>query len=130
MSVELTLLVWSTALAGAYLLVQSTFYRLDYGIVHAGTQRDNERPPNKWTVRGNRALSNFLETYGVFIALAVASELSGRSNSLTQWGAHIWFWARLAYLPSYFIDVPLMRSTFWLVSAGGLAAMFFGIAFQ
>jgi uncharacterized MAPEG superfamily protein len=129
MSVELTLLVWSVALAVAYLVVQSTAYRLDYGIVHAGTQRDHERPPNKWAARGNRALRNFLETYGIFIALVVATELSGRSDGLTQWGGQIWFWARWAYLPSYFIDVPLMRSTFWLVSAGGLAAMFVGVAF-
>ena len=129
MSVELTLLIWSTALAGAYLGVQLTLYRLDYGIEHANSQRDHERPPNKWTVRGQRALSNFLETYGVFVALAVAIELSGRSDGLTQWGAHVWFWARWAYLPAYFIDVPQLRSLIWTVSALGLALMFFGVAF-
>ena len=128
MSVELTLLIWSTALAAAYLGVQLTLYRLDYGIEHANSQRDHERPPNKWTVRGQRALSNFLETYGVFVALAVAIELSGRSDGLTQWGAHVWFWARWAYLPAYFIDVPQLRSLIWTVSALGLALMFFGVA--
>lgn len=127
MSIELTYLIWSVALAGAYLIVQSTLYRMDYGVKFAGSQRDGERPPNKWTVRGQRALNNFLETYAVFIALAVASELSGRSDGLTQWGAQIWFWARVAYLPAYFIDVPLMRSTFWLISAIGLALMFAGV---
>jgi uncharacterized MAPEG superfamily protein len=129
MSIELTLLVWSTILAGTYLGVQLTLYRLDYGLEHANSQRDQERPPNKWTVRGQRALSNFLETYGVFVALAVATELSGRSDGLTQWGAHVWFWARWAYLPAYFIDIAQMRSLIWTVSAGGLAAMFFGVAF-
>ncbi|MHA6297239.1 MAPEG family protein [Devosia sp. CAU 1758] len=128
MSVELTLLIWSAALAFAYLGVQSAAYRLDYGIRFAGTQRDNERPPNKWAARGNRALRNFLETYGIFIALAVATELTGRSNGLTQWGAQIWFWARWAYLPAYFIDVPLMRSAFWTVSLIGLIMLFFGVA--
>lgn len=43
MSTELTILVWSAALAAVYVLVQSTLYRLDYGIVFAGTPRDNER---------------------------------------------------------------------------------------
>ena len=128
MSVELTLLIWSTALAAAYLGVQLTLYRLDYGIEHANSQRDHERPPNKWTVRGQRALSNFLETYGVFVALAVATELAGRSDGLTQWGAHVWFWARWAYLPAYFIDIGQMRSLIWTVSALGLALMFFGVA--
>lgn len=129
MSIELSLLVWSAALALAYMAVQSTVYRLDYGIKFAGGQRDGERAPNKWAARGERALRNFLETYGVFIALAVATELSGRSDGLTQWGAQLWFWARVAYLPAYFIDVPLMRSGIWMVSLVGLVLMFVGVAF-
>ena len=129
MSVELTLLIWSAALAAAYLGVQSTLYRIDYGVKHANTQRDHERPPNKWTMRGQRALSNFLETYAVFIALAVATEFTGRSDGLTQWGAVIWLAARCAYLPAYFIDIPQMRSLIWTVSLGGLVAMFIGVAF-
>ncbi|MFD1254015.1 MAPEG family protein [Devosia equisanguinis] len=129
MSVELTLLTWSAALAFAYVMVQSTAYRLDYGIKFAGSQRDNERPPNKWAARGNRALRNFLETYGIFIALAVATELSGRSDSLTQWGAQLWFWARWAYIPGYFIDIPLLRSGIWMVSLIGLVLLFVGVAF-
>lgn len=129
MSIELTLLIWSAALAGAYLIVQSTVYRLDYGVAHAATGRDDERQPGKWTARANRALRNFLETYAVFIALAVATELSGRTDGLTQWGAHLWFWARLVYLPAYFSDVPFLRSSIWMVSAIGLALFFVGVAF-
>ncbi len=129
MSVELTLLVWSTVLAFAYLGVQLTLYRIDYGVEHANSQRDHERPPNKWTMRGQRALANFLETYGIFIALAVATEMSGRSDGLTQCGADIWFWARWAYLPAYFIDINQMRSLIWTISFLGLVLMFFGVAF-
>ncbi len=129
MSIELTYLIWSVALTFLYLVVQSTLYRMDYGVEFAGSQRDNEREPNKWTVRGQRALSNFLETYAVFIALAVATELSGRSDGLTQWGAHIWFWSRLFYLPAYFIDIRFLRSGIWTISAIGLLVMFVGVAF-
>lgn len=129
MSIELTLVIWSAVLAGAYLFVQSTIYRLDYGVRHAGTPRDDEREPNKWTGRGNRALRNFLETYPVFIALALAVELSGRSDALTQWGVQIWFWARWAYLPAYFIDIAFLRSGIWFISAIGLGLLFFGAAF-
>lgn len=129
MSIELTFLIWSTVLAVAYIIVQSTAYRLDYGVLFAGTARDGERIPNKWTGRGNRALRNFLETYAVFIALAVATELSGRSDGLTQWGVQIWFWARWAYLPAYFTDIPFLRSGIWTVSAVGLGMLFIGVAF-
>ncbi|SMQ72522.1 Uncharacterized conserved protein, MAPEG superfamily [Devosia lucknowensis] len=129
MTIELSLLIWSAILAFAYLGVQSIVYRMDYGIKHANSQRDNERPPNKWTVRAQRALGNFLETYPVFIVLAVATELSGRSDGLTQWGAIIWFAARWAYLPAYFIDIKQLRSSIWSISLMGLLLMFFGVAF-
>lgn len=129
MSIELTYLIWSAALAFAYVVVQSTAYRLDYGIKFAGSQRDNERAPNKWAARGNRALRNFLETYSIFIALAVATELSGRSDGLTQWGVQVWFWARVFYIPAYFIDVPLVRSAIWTLSLLGLILLFAGVAF-
>lgn len=129
MSIELTYLIWSAALAFLYLTVQSTAYRLDYGVKFAGSQRDNERPPNKWAARGEKALRNFLETYGIFLALAIATEISGRSGGLTQWGTQIWFWARVAYLPAYFVEVPLVRSAFWSISLVGLVMLFIGVAF-
>lgn len=129
MSLELTLLIWSAVLAFAYLGVQSILFRADYGLMHAATQRDNERPPGKWAARGNRALRNFLETYGIFLALVVATELSGRADGLTTWGAQIWFWARWAYLPAYFIDIPMLRSGIWVVSMIGLILLFAGVAF-
>ena len=129
MSIELTLLIWSAALAGAYIGVQAILYRIDYGVVHAASARDGYRPPGVMAGRAERALRNFLETYGVFIALALAIELSGRSDGLTQWGAQIWFWARLVYIPAYVGGVPFVRSMIWLVSGLGLGLMLLGVAF-
>lgn len=130
MTIELTLLIWSFLLAAAYLGVQSTLYRMDYGVDYANSQRDEDPPPpNKWNKRGQKALSNFLETYAVFIAMAVATELSGRSDGFTQWGAQLWFWARWAYLPAYFIDIRQLRSGIWFLSLVGLVLMFIGVAF-
>lgn len=130
MSIELTYLIWSAVLAFAYLGVQSTLLRVDYGVEYANSQRDREPPPpGKWHARAEKALRNFLETYAIFIAVAVATELSGRSDNLTQWGAHLWFWARVAYLPAYFIDVRQLRSGIWTISLIGLLLMFFGVAF-
>lgn len=129
MSTELTLLIWSALLAFVYLGVQSILYRADYGVEYANSQRDQDPPaPGKWNRRGQKALTNFLETYAVFVALAVATELSGRSDNLTQWGAHLWFWARWLYLPAYFIDIKQLRSGIWSVSLLGLLLMFFGVA--
>ncbi len=127
MGVELTLLVWSTVLCGAYISTQALLYRIQHGFIYSATSRDNEPPPNIWTARGNKALRNFLETYPVFIALAVAIELSGRAQPLTQWGAHIWFWSRWVYLPLYVLGVPYLRTMVWCVAAIGLLMMFWGV---
>ena len=129
MSIEMTCLVWSAAVAAAYILVQSTFYRMDHGILFAGSARDNERAPSLLNARAEKALRNFLETYGLFIALAVATELTGRSDGLTQWGAEIWLAMRIAYLPAYISGLPFLRSGIWMVSAAGLVMMFVGVAF-
>ncbi|QQR39776.1 MAPEG family protein [Devosia rhizoryzae] len=130
MTVELTYVIWSAFLGLVYLGVQAMLFRLDFGFRYANTQRDiDPPPPNKWNKRGQRALANFLETYGVFLALALATELSGRSDNLTVWGAHIWFWARIAFLPAYFIDINQLRSSVWTISLIGLLLMFIGVAF-
>lgn len=129
MSIELTLLIWSTTLFGGYIGVQSVLYRMQYGIDFANSARDREAPPNLWNARAEKALRNLIETYGVFVALAVATELSGRSDGFTQWGAQLYFWARWAYLPLYLAGVQYVRSLVWSVAATGLALMFFGVAF-
>jgi uncharacterized MAPEG superfamily protein len=129
MSVELTLLIWSTTLVGGYVLVQSLTYLRQHGIRFAGSARDDEAPVNQYNGRAERALRNLVETYGAFVALAVATELSGRSDFFTQSGAQLYFWSRWAYLPPYMFGVQYVRSLVWLVSALGLIMMFFGVAF-
>ena len=129
MSLELTLLVWSTTLFGGYIGVQSLLYRMQHGVMFAVTGRDNETGPTPMSARSERALRNLIESYAVFVALAVAIELSGRSDGLTQWGALFYFWARWVYLPLYVFGVPYVRSLVWTISALGLVLMFFGVAF-
>ena len=129
MSLELTLLVWSFVIFLLYMGAQSITYRMQYGVRYANSGRDNEAPQNKMTARSDKALRNFLETYGVFIALAVATELSGRSDGLTVWGAVIWFVCRIVYLPLYVAGVQDIRSLVWFVSFIGLILMFIGVAF-
>jgi uncharacterized MAPEG superfamily protein len=130
MQMQIFLLVWSAALLGLYLGPQSILYRLEYGIKFAASGRDGEGPPKSVHLqRSEKALRNFLETYGVFIALSAAAALGQHSNSMTQWGGATYFAARIVYVPLYIFGVPFGRSAVWIVSVAGLAAMFFGLAF-
>lgn len=129
MSNEVLLLVLSTTLFGSYIAVQSLLYRADVGMMYAATARDDDREPGLYAKRADRALRNLLETYAVFVALSVATELSGHADWLTFWGGWTWFVARWAYLPLYVFGVFMVRSLVWCVSAIGLAMMFFGVLF-
>lgn len=129
MSIELTLLLWSLPVYALYLGAQSTLYRMQYGVTFAATARDLEAPPNVWLGRAERALKNFLETWPAFIILVLVGHLEQRSNGLTVWGAHLYFWARIVYLPLYLFGVVYIRSLVWCVAATGLALMFFGVLF-
>ena len=48
---------------------------------------------------------------------------------LTVWGAALYFWGRVVYVPLYAFGVPYIRSLVWLVSLAGLvmvlASLFF-----
>jgi uncharacterized MAPEG superfamily protein len=129
MSVELTLLLWSLVIYGLYLGAQSSLYRLRHGVLFAATARDEEAPPDVRLGRAERALKNFLETWPALIILVLVVELARRSDALTLWGAHLWFWSRLAYLPLYLFGVVYVRSLVWCVSATGLFLMFIGVLF-
>ena len=56
MSLELTLLVWSTLVFGLYVGAQSITYRMQYGVAFANGPRDNEAPQKPLTARADKAL--------------------------------------------------------------------------
>lgn len=129
MTLELTYLIWSAALGFVYLNVEAGLYRLQAGIKQANGVRDDDPQPNVLTGRGRRAFHNFLESYGLFIALAAATVISGRGDALTALGCQLYFWARLAYLPLYVFGISPARSIVWSVSIVGLVLLFIGVAF-
>jgi uncharacterized MAPEG superfamily protein len=127
MSLELVYLLWSAVLAFAYMMAQAAAYRMQAGVADASSTRDREPEPDILTGRATRALRNFQETYPIFIALAVVTIASGRSDGFTQWGAIVWFWSRAAYLPAYLLGLNPYRSWVGAVSAIGLIMIFVGI---
>ena len=72
--------------------------------------------------RLDRALRNFLETFPLFAAAGVlAAHVSEMHDALTERGARLYFWARVAYAPLYAAGVPLIRSVVWNVATVGIA---------
>jgi uncharacterized MAPEG superfamily protein len=79
------------------------------------------------TGRLQRAFANFQETF-VFFAVAVfLVTIMARESELSAWGAQLYFWARLAYVPVYAAGIPGLRSGIWTVSLLGLVMVLLSI---
>lgn len=85
--------------------------------------RDDEPPLSPIGGRAARALANMHEALPVFLTLALLIEIRGTPLDLARPGAAIWLIARALYVPVYLAGVPGLRSTIWVGSWIGLAAM-------
>ena len=84
-------------------------------------------------------LANFIDKNPTVVMLALGfllmigavliAHVIGASSALTVWGAALYFWARVVYVPLYAFGVPYIRSLVWIVSLAGLvmvlASLFF-----
>ena len=131
MTTELRMLTLSVVLGIVQIVAASHAASLQRGYRWSASPRD-ETMPQLQSVAGrlNRALRNFVETFPLFAAVVLAAEVSDTHNALTEWGARLYFWARVAYVPLYAAGVPLIRSLVWNVATIGIvliiAALFFG----
>jgi uncharacterized MAPEG superfamily protein len=121
---ELLLLAASVVLLVVQIFLQSGTMTKELGRDwNAGPRDDGRKPTGVLAGRAERALKNFLETYPAFVALALGLAVTGRTGGLGLIGAHLWFWARVAYVPLYLAGVPMVRSVVWLVALIGLGLM-------
>jgi uncharacterized MAPEG superfamily protein len=104
---------------------------LQRGYRWAASARDREVAPLTGVAgRLDRALRNFAETFPLFAALVLAAQAVGRHSGLTEFGAILYFIARLAYLPLYAFGVPLIRSLVWNVAALGMALLLVALLWE
>jgi uncharacterized MAPEG superfamily protein len=64
-----------------------------------------------------------LENLLLFTAALVAARLSGAEPARLALGAHIFFWARLAYFPVYLAGVRYLRTAIWAVGVVGIGVI-------
>jgi uncharacterized MAPEG superfamily protein len=124
MSMELAMLVASCVLCLVQIIAASHAASLQRGYRWTASSRDAEVPPLTGVAgRLERALRNFLETFPVFVAAVFLVHVLDRGSSLSQWGAVLYFSARLVYLPLYAAGVPLVRSFVWNVAFAGIVLL-------
>jgi uncharacterized MAPEG superfamily protein len=120
MSIDLKLLVWSTALALVQMLVAVLGATTQVGLMPLVGNRENLPVCEGWAGRAQRAHRNMLESLVLFAALVLVAQVTGKANGATALGAQLFFWGRLVYAPVYLIGIPWLRTGVWGVSMVGL----------
>jgi uncharacterized MAPEG superfamily protein len=120
MTLELKLLVWSTALALIQMLIAVLAAIAQAGVLPLVGNRENLPTFEGWAGRAQRAHRNMLESLIIFAALVLVAQFAGKTNVVTALGAQLFFWGRLAYAPVYVIGIPWLRTGLWGVSFVGL----------
>ena len=121
MTIELKLLVWSTALALIQMLIALLAAMAQVGLMPLVGNRENLPAFEGWAGRAQRAHRNMSESLTIFAALVLVAQVAGKSNATTALGAQLFFWGRLAHAPVYVIGIPWLRTGLW---AGRFAAAF------
>ena len=121
MTVEAFYLGASIALGLATILLYGLLSDIQFGLRWGAGSRDVPmRSKSLVHERLGRAVANFGETFPLFAAALVASMALGRTGEATAWGAALYFWGRLAYVPLYAFGVPWLRSVAWFVAIFGI----------
>jgi uncharacterized MAPEG superfamily protein len=87
---------------------------------NAGPRDGETPPPGKLAGRLQRAQANLFETLPLFIGAVLIASIEGKFGALTAWGTHLYFFARLIYVPLYAFGVSYLRTLVWLVGLAGL----------
>jgi uncharacterized MAPEG superfamily protein len=124
MSLELTFLIWSVALAFIQMLVAVSGAILQFGIPDLAGNRENLPPATSWAGRAERAHRNMLENLGLFAILVLVTDITSHNNAMTGLGVQVFFWARVAYAVIYVIGLPWLRTGVWTISVVGLIMIF------
>jgi uncharacterized MAPEG superfamily protein len=121
MSVEFTMLALAAVLGFVHLFLASHFVTQERGVAWNTGARD-VTPPLKGKLAGrlDRAYNNFRETFPFFAIAVILCALLDRHNARTDWGAQLYFWGRVVYLPLYAMGIPALRTLIWLVSTLGI----------
>ena len=121
MTAEIKLLGWSVVLGLVYVMVAAALMTQQRGMKWNAGARDGEpKPLTGVAARAARASQNFLETFPLFAALALAVVITHKNTPHTELGAELYLWARVAYLPVYLLGIPYLRTLVWTLSLIGM----------
>jgi len=129
MTIELKMLALAVVLGLVQITLSAVANTLQTGLPWAAGPRD-EAMPSTTPVCGRlrRALLNFLETFPLFAAAVLVAHAVGGHDWMTVWGAQLYFWARVVYVPLYAFGIAYVRTLAWAVATAGIVLILLSLA--
>jgi uncharacterized MAPEG superfamily protein len=122
MTTELLMLALSVVLGSVHIIVSAIATTHQYGSKWNLSARDDPMPPLRGIAgRLQRAQHNFLETFLLFAVAVLIADATNRHGWMAIWGAQLYFYARVLYLPLYAAGIPVVRTLVWTVATLGIA---------
>lgn len=128
MTVELTMLALAVLLGLAQIVLAAVAKNRQTGYAWAAGPRDDPRPLTGYAGRLERALSNFLETFPLFAAAVLIAHIANVHDALTFWGAQLYFWGRVVYVPLYAFGACIWRTIAWNIATFGIILVLISLA--
>lgn len=127
MTEELKLLAWAVALGLVHAVATGQLLVAQHGLKYGLSERDEKRPLTGIGGRVERAFTNYMQTFPFFVAAVLIAHVLGRHSWLTVAGAHLYFWARVAYVPLYAFGGTGVRTLAFVVSIVGIVMVLIGL---
>lgn len=120
MSVELTMLLYSTILFLVIILLQAGIAIAQNGLLAQAGSRDSLPEPSLLMKRMQRLAANMQENLVMFAVVVLVANAVGVSNETTVLGATIFLYARLAHAIVYAFGWPMIRPLFYFAGLYGM----------
>lgn len=127
MSIELTMLALSVALLFVLVVIQATAGVQAQGLWPMAGHRDSLGAPSVWQARTKRCVDNHREGLIMFAPLVLIAAHYDISNTMTVWGAQLFFYSRVAHAITYLAGLPYIRPTFWGIGIVGTVMVFLAL---
>ncbi len=128
MTIPMALLGWSAFLGTLHAVSTGVATTTQHGLQYGASPRDEERPLSLRRARNSRAFANFMQTFPFFAAAVLISHAALRDHGVASWGAQIYFWARVVYVPLYIGGTSTYRTPVFFISLIGLLLVLLSIA--
>lgn len=110
MTIELTMLAWSTVLLIVLIVISANANVMAMGTAWGFGNRDVPANVTGWGARARRTYLNHLENLLIFGLLVILAHLANVHSDLTVIGAQLFLAARIVYAALYIAGISAMAS--------------------